>query len=282
MDVSTAAAAAAATCAGCDSSKPGYESCCRSQLTCTVSFVSPVMRLRLVGRCATALMEVSALSVIFTSGICCSGVKSSPLSDATVAESAMQMSICCRRPREARKEGSRGKPSGELWGKMSSGFGPIRREVRAASFDRDSIDSVAAYTVAWLHRRTSDCSWEACAGGRGGGGRGQVGRCRQAVQGGQQWWQQAGLSLLVVICECPDSSPEAGWTVSPLRNVGCIVGCAGSQGELSPGRHAAMSCCLCAAAIAQMLGSPASPAVSQSCPARCSASCPLSGAAPET
>jgi hypothetical protein len=72
------------------------------------------MQLRLCGRCATALTEVSALRVIFTSGTFRIGVKSSPLSDATVAESAIEMSMCCKSESDLKKEGSRGKPRGDV------------------------------------------------------------------------------------------------------------------------------------------------------------------------
>lgn len=72
------------------------------------------------------------------------GVKSSSLSDATVAESAIEMSICCRPHSELTKLGRRGKPRGEVCGNMSSGFGPMRRLVSVVSLERDSMDSVAA------------------------------------------------------------------------------------------------------------------------------------------
>lgn len=102
------------------------------------------MQLMLAGRCATVLILVSALKVIFTSGIFRIGAKSSPLSEATVAESAMEISMCCRRGRHVRKLGRRGNPRGELCGNISSGFGPMRRLLRAESLVRDSIASVAA------------------------------------------------------------------------------------------------------------------------------------------
>jgi hypothetical protein len=51
---------------------------------------------------------------------------------------------------------------------MSSGFGPMRRLVSLVSLERDSIDSVAAYTLGWLQRRTRDRSFEACREDSGG------------------------------------------------------------------------------------------------------------------
>lgn len=95
------------------------------------------------------------------------GVKFTSLSEATAAESASEMSICCRQPRELIKLGRRGKPRGEVCGKMSSGLGPIRRLVSVVSLDRDSIDSVAAYTLGWLQRRTRERSFEAWRDHRG-------------------------------------------------------------------------------------------------------------------